>query len=146
MVQNVVTDYPDYRVAGPTLANAEKITDANPQQKDFLWSSGAKLVDYTCDHGVKSQAALFLPANYEPGKKYPTIVYIYEKLSQQMNTYGQPVIDDRLNRSVYNSNGYAILTPDITYKLNDPGKFLRWAALFPALLRRPSCGRRGGCR
>jgi dipeptidyl aminopeptidase/acylaminoacyl peptidase len=119
--RQTVTDYPDYRVAGPTLANAEKVTNANSQQKDFLWSSGAKLVDYTCDHGVKSQAALFLPANYEPGKKYPTVVYIYEKLSQQMNTYGQPVIDDRFNRSVYNSNGYAVLTPDITYKLNDPG-------------------------
>jgi dipeptidyl aminopeptidase/acylaminoacyl peptidase len=110
-----VADYPDYWTSG------QKVTNANPQQKDFLWSSGAKLVDYTCDHGVKSQAALFLPANYEPGKKYPTVVYIYEKLSQQMNTYGQPVIDDRFNRSVYNSNGYAVLTPDITYKLNDPG-------------------------
>lgn len=111
-----VTDFPNYWLDG------QKVTDANPQQKDFLWSSGAKLVDYTCDHGAKSQAALFLPANYEPGKKYPTVVYIYEKLSQQMNTYGQPVIDDRFNRSVYNSNGYAVLTPDITYKLNDPGK------------------------
>ena len=117
-----VTEFPDYRTAGPALANAEKITAANPQQKDFLWSSGAKLVDYSCDQGAKSQAALFLPANYEPGKKYPTVVYIYEKLSQQMNTYGQPVIDDRFNRSVYNSNGYAVLTPDITYKLDNPGK------------------------
>jgi len=121
-----VTDFPDFWTGG------QKITNANPQQKDFLWSSGAKLVDYTCDQGVKSQAALFLPANYEPGKKYPTIVYIYEKLSQQMNTYGQPVIDDRLNRSVYNSNGYAILTPDITYKLNDPGGSAK-GCVIPAL-------------
>jgi dipeptidyl aminopeptidase/acylaminoacyl peptidase len=114
--RQTVIDFPNYWL------NGQRITDANPQQKDFLWSSGAKLVDYTCDQGVKSQAALFLPANYEPGKKYPTVGYIYEKLSQQMNTYGQPVIDDRFNRSVYNSNGYAVLTPDITYKLNDPGK------------------------
>jgi dipeptidyl aminopeptidase/acylaminoacyl peptidase len=120
--RQTVTDFPDYHVAGPTLASASKVTTANPQQKDFLWSSGAKLVDYSCDQGNKAQAALFLPANYEPGKKYPTVVYIYEKLSQQMNTYSQPVIDDRFNRSVYNSNGYAVLTPDISYKLNDPGK------------------------
>jgi dipeptidyl aminopeptidase/acylaminoacyl peptidase len=113
--RQTVTNYPDYWLDG------KKITTANPQQQDFLWSSGAKLIDYTCDQGNKAQAALFLPANYEPGKKYPTVVYIYEKLSQQMNTYGQPTIDDRFNRSVYNSNGYAVLTPDIHYKLNDPG-------------------------
>ncbi len=120
--RQTVKEFPDYQVAGPALAGAQKITDANPQQKNFLWSSGAKLIDYSCDQGVKAQAALFLPANYEPGKKYPTVVYIYEKLSQEMNTYKQPVIDDRFNRSVYNSSGYAVLTPDITYKLNDPGK------------------------
>ena len=120
--RQTVKEFPDYQTAGPTLAAPQKVTDANPQQKDFLWSSGAKLIDYTCDQGVKAQAAMFLPANYEPGKKYPTVVYIYEKLSQQMNTYMSPVIDDRFNRSVYNSSGYVVITPDITYKLNDPGK------------------------
>jgi dipeptidyl aminopeptidase/acylaminoacyl peptidase len=120
--RQTVKEFPDYQVAGPTLASAQKVTEANPQQKNFLWSSGAKLIDYTCDQGGKAQAALFLPANYQPGKKYPTVVYIYEKLSQQMNTYQSPVIDDRFNRSVYNSSGYAVITPDITYKLNDPGK------------------------
>ncbi len=58
------------------------MTDANPQQKDFLWTSGVRLVDYTSTRGEKLQAALWLPANYEAGKKYPTLVYIYEKLSQ----------------------------------------------------------------
>jgi dipeptidyl aminopeptidase/acylaminoacyl peptidase len=120
--RQTVKEFPDYHVAGPALASATKVTDANPQQKDFFWSSGAKLIDYSCDHGTKAQAALFLPANYEPGKKYPTVVYIYEKLSQQMNTYLPPALDDRFNRSVYNSNGYAVVTPDITYQLNDPGK------------------------
>jgi dipeptidyl aminopeptidase/acylaminoacyl peptidase len=130
--RQTVVEFPDYRVAGPSLAEARIVTDANPQQYDFLWSSGAKLVDYSCDQGAKAQAALFLPANYEPGKKYPTVVYIYEKLSQQMNTYSQPVIDDRFNRSVYNSKGYAVLTPDIYYKLNDPGKSAV-ACVVPAL-------------
>ena len=120
--RQTVKDFPDYLVAGPTLASAQKVTTANPQQKNFRWSPGAKLIDYTCEQGGKAQAALFLPADYQPGKKYPTVVYIYEKLSQQMNTYQAPVIDDRFNRSVYNSSGYAVLTPDITYKLNDPGK------------------------
>ena len=40
------------------------------------------LVNYTSDKGDKLQGALFLPAGYEKGKTYPTIVNIYEKMSQ----------------------------------------------------------------
>ena len=39
--------YPDYYVAGKSLEHGEKITDADPQQKNLLWTSGMKLVDYT---------------------------------------------------------------------------------------------------
>jgi len=70
--------YPNYYLSDQTLERGQRVTDANPQQKDFLWTAGTKLVDYTNTHGQKLQAALHLPANYQPGKKYPTIVYIYE--------------------------------------------------------------------
>ena len=58
--------------------------------KDFAWSSGAQIVDYTVQldkDGAtqKLQGSLYLPANYEKGKTYPTIVYIYEKLTQGHN-------------------------------------------------------------
>ena len=72
---------------------------------------------------------MFLPANYESGKNYPAIVYIYEKLSQKKNRYGMPALDERFNPSVYNSNGYAVIQPDITYKLNDPGRSALWCVL-----------------
>ena len=63
--------------------SGKKVTDANPQQDEVrLVERRSKLVEYKGINGKKLQAALFLPANYEPGKKYPTIVYIYEKLSQ----------------------------------------------------------------
>lgn len=112
-------------------AAGKKITDANPQQKDFLWSSGSKLIDYTSAKGDKLQGALFLPANYQPGKSYPTIVYIYEKLSQGLNSYATPTTNG-FNKSVYTSNGYAVLMPDIVYKVNDPGMSAVWCVL-PAL-------------
>jgi dipeptidyl aminopeptidase/acylaminoacyl peptidase len=80
---------------------------------------------------VKLQAALYLPANYEKGKKYPTVIYYYEKMSQQLNRYAMPSYNG-FNKSVYTSNGYAVLMPDITYKLNDPGMSAVWCVL-PAL-------------
>jgi len=124
-------DYPDYYVTDALLKNGQKITEANPQQKDFLWTSGQMLLDYTSAKGDKLQAALFLPANYEKGRKYPTIVYYYEKMSQQLNRYTQPSANG-FNKSVYTSNGYAVLMPDITYKINDPGMSAVWCVL-PAI-------------
>jgi dipeptidyl aminopeptidase/acylaminoacyl peptidase len=125
-------DYPNYYLANNnSLTSGQKLTDANPQQKDFLWSSGSKLIEYTSAKGDKLQGSLFLPANYEPGKTYPTIIYIYEKLTQGHNNYAQPSFNG-FNKSVYTSNGYAVLMPDIVYKVNDPGMSAVWCIL-PAL-------------
>ena len=124
-------DAPDYLVADASLGNAKQISTSNPQQKDFLWSAGSKLIEYTSAKGDKLQGALFLPANYEPGKSYPTVVYIYEKLTQGLNAYTQPTANG-FNKSVYTSQGYAVLMPDIVYKVNDPGMSAVWCVL-PAL-------------
>jgi len=114
--------YPDYYVSNSSLSSGRKITDANPQQKDFCWSSGIKLINYVNDRGQKLQAALYLPAGYEEGRSYPTIVYMYEKLSQRANNYPMPGIAwGGFNQAFYTSQGYAVLTPDITFKINDPG-------------------------
>lgn len=133
--RDTIKDYPDVAITDAGFRNAVKITDINPQQKDFLWSSGPMLIDYKMDprsgKDVKLQAALFLPAGYEKGKRYPTIVYYYEKSSQGLNRYTLPSFNG-FNKSVYTSNGYAVLMPDITYKLNDPGMSAAWCVL-PAL-------------
>ncbi len=125
------TNFPDYYVAGGTLSNASRLSDANPQQADVRWSDGSILIDYVSDKGARLQGALHLPANYEEGKSYPTIVFIYEKRSQNLNRYAQPVAYS-FNKSVYTSKGYAVLEPDITYTLNDPGMSAVWCVL-PAL-------------
>jgi dienelactone hydrolase len=124
-------DYPNYYAADSSLKKGKKITDANPQQKEFLWSSGSMLIDYESAKGDKLQAALFLPANYQKGKSYPTVVYIYEKLSQGLNRYYSPSARG-FNKSVYTSRGYAVLMPDIVYKINDPGMSSVWCVL-PAI-------------
>jgi len=121
-------EFPDYLSGDSNLASAAKVTSANPQQKEFAWSSGVRLIDYTSDKGDKLQGALYLPANYEPGKKYPTVVYIYEKLSQGANRYEEPSLRAFV-RSQYTNRGYAVFTPDIVYKLNDPGMSSLWCVV-----------------
>jgi dipeptidyl aminopeptidase/acylaminoacyl peptidase len=124
--------YPDFYVSkGGELKKGIKITSANPQQKDFSWSAGVRLINYESAKGKKLQAALYLPAKYEKGKSYPTIIYIYEKLSYRLHRYFTPSARG-FNKSVYTSNGYAVLMPDIVYKVNDPGMSAVWCVI-PAL-------------
>ncbi len=122
-------DYPNYYVTDASLKAGKQITDANPQQRDFAWTSGVKLINYTSAKGDKLQGALYLPANYEPGKKYPLLVTIYEKRSNLANSYVTPSETSTPNRSIYTSRGYAVLDPDIVYKLNDPGMSAVWCVV-----------------
>lgn len=124
------TTFPDWHVADARLANARRLTDANPQQKDVAWSAGARLVEYKCDNdGPELQGALFLPAGYEEGKSYPTLTYIYERLSQGFHAYAQPNATRYANPSVYTAKGYAYFMPDIAYKLDDPGQSAVWCVV-----------------
>jgi dipeptidyl aminopeptidase/acylaminoacyl peptidase len=125
------SSFPDYYASDASLKNGQRLTNANPQQSTFLWSKGVKLIDYTSAKGDKLQGALYLPANYEEGKSYPTIVYIYEKLSQGLNGFTS-LTANGFNKSLYTSQGYAVFMPDIVYKMNDPGMSAVWCVL-PAL-------------
>ena len=121
----------DYYATTSALAEGKRLTDMRPQVAEFNWTEGVQLVNYTCDKGDKLQAALYLPANYEKGKSYPTLVNFYEKMSQTANTFANPSANG-FNRSVYTSNGYAVLIPDIVYKVNDPGMSAVWC-MVPAV-------------
>ncbi len=52
-------------------------------------------------------------------------------MSQTLNWYTTPSASG-FNKSVYTSNGYAVLMPDITYRVDDPGMSAVWCVL-PAL-------------
>ncbi|HUF22553.1 MAG TPA: prolyl oligopeptidase family serine peptidase [Vicinamibacterales bacterium] len=119
---------PNFHVTTMAFGPAKKISDVYPDQKNFAWSGDAMLLDYTSEKGRKLQGSLFLPANYEKGKQYPMVVYIYERLTQGHNTYARPT-SNGFNRSVYTSNGYAVLMPDITYHVNDPGMSAVWSVV-----------------
>ena len=114
--------FPDYYSASNTaFAAPKKITDANPQQAEYAWSPGRVLIDYTDARGNKLQGTLALPADYQPGRKYPMLVYFYEIMSDQHNRYSMPTYDDRPHMSTYTSNGYLVLQPDVVYTIGKPG-------------------------
>lgn len=113
---------PELFVSSNKDLTAVPLTQNTPDQDKYAWSSGVKLIEYVSAHGDTLQAALYLPANYVPGQKYPTVTYIYERLTQGLNGYANPSYPGGgFNRAIYTSNGYAVLMPDIKYQLNEPG-------------------------
>lgn len=130
------TEAPAIYVTDASLAAGKKIVDTSAEASQYLWSSGAQLLSYmsTPPKDKKPfplQASLYLPANYEKGKQYPLVVYIYELQTQGHNQYGRPTANG-FSRQAYTSNGYAVLMPDIRYYVNDPGMSAVWA-LVPAV-------------
>lgn len=107
-----------------------QFTKNAPDFAKYAWSTGTQLVNYVSDKGDSLQGALFLPAGYEKGKKYPTIVYYYEKLSQTLHNYSSPGFSGTgWSPAMYTSNGYAVFIPDIVYKMDDPGMSAVWCVL-----------------
>ncbi len=113
-------DSPDYFVAGADLANPRQVTETNPFQSDFAWGKSV-LIEYENTWGKKLQGALFYPADYEPGKQYPMIVYIYEIRSPSVHSYTVPSERSAYNTTVFTSQGYFVLQPDIVYRDRNPG-------------------------
>jgi dipeptidyl aminopeptidase/acylaminoacyl peptidase len=119
--QQTFSEFPDYWVASTAFASPRRVTEANPQLKDFAWPAGKVLIDYTNSKGQRLQGTLTLPAGYEPGKQYPMLVYFYEIMSNTHHRFSIPVYDDRPHISTYASDGYLVFQPDVVYQIGRPG-------------------------
>lgn len=113
-------EFPDLWVSDLDFSTPRKISDVNPQIKEFAWGS-TEQVEWQSLDGVPLQGVLIKPGNYEPGKRYAVLVYFYEKFSQRLYEFNQVVINHRPCFPFYASNGYALFLPDIVYETGRPG-------------------------
>jgi dipeptidyl aminopeptidase/acylaminoacyl peptidase len=114
--------YPDYYVTTPDFHELKRVTDINPRVKNYNWGK-AELIHYTSSDGDKLSGILIKPENFDPTKKYPMVVYIYERLSENLHQFRLPNVTrgQIINPTFYASNGYLVLMPDIAYKVGYPG-------------------------
>lgn len=118
----------DFQTYGDLLMNdlkfksEKRITNANPQQKDYAWGT-VELVKWKSYAGQDVEGLLYKPEVMEEGKKYPMLVYFYEKNADGLHLYKSPSPSASvINFSEYVSNGYVIFVPDIHYKTGEPGQ------------------------
>jgi dipeptidyl aminopeptidase/acylaminoacyl peptidase len=116
------SQYPDYYATTPEFHELKRVTDVNPAVKDYNWGK-AELIKYTSGDGVPLRGVLVKPENFDPAKKYPMVVYFYERLSDKFHEFRVPNVTrgQVINPTFYASNGYLVLMPDIAYKVGAPG-------------------------
>jgi dipeptidyl aminopeptidase/acylaminoacyl peptidase len=115
-------EFPDLWTSTSTFVGAKKISVTNPQQNQYLWGT-VEHVSWESFDGGHLRGLLYKPENFDPTKKYPMIIYFYEKYSNQLNTHYVPAPSRSIvNFTFYNSNGYIVFVPDITYRTGEPGR------------------------
>ena len=114
-------EFPDLYVTDMTMRSLQKVTAANPQQALVNWGS-VDLVEYLANDGTPLQGLLFKPENFDEKKKYPMLVYFYERNSDGLHSYRAPAPSaSTINITYFASNGYLVFVPDIKYDLGLPG-------------------------
>ena len=106
-----------------TLGKTEqKLTAINPQQKDYNWGT-VELYHWNAFDGTKLDGLLYKPEDFDDSKKYPVMIYFYEKNSEALykNIPVQPSWSI-INITFYVSRGYVVFVPDIVYAGGIPGE------------------------
>lgn len=116
------TIYPELFISQMNPAIAKRISVTNPQQKSYNWGT-AELYEWISFDLQKLQGILYKPEDFDPSRKYPMIVYFYEKSSDGLYNYFSPAPSASIiNRTFAVSNGYIVFVPDISYKIGYPAQ------------------------
>ena len=99
-------------VASGNMKEPRRLSELNPQlSKRQLGKT--ELITYMDADGKKLNGVLYYPAAYEPGKKYPTVLIVYEQFFDDVfNTFN----------SILTANGYAVLQPSVEFETGFPGE------------------------
>lgn len=109
-------------ISNGNFQDEQCLSDINPQQKEYNWGD-VQLVHWEAYDGTPLDGMLFTPEDMDVNKKYPMMIYFYERNSETLYEYRDP----RPSRSIINipfycSRGYVVFVPDIVYKNGHPGE------------------------
>lgn len=122
LTRSTYEKFPDLWVTDLDLSPMQRLSHANPQQEDYAWGT-AELVEWVSLDGGTLQGILCKPEEFDPERKYPLLVYFYERNSDNLHQHVAPEpFRSIINRTFYTSRGYLVFVPDIPYKVGSPGE------------------------
>ncbi|NTW24133.1 MAG: S9 family peptidase [Lentimicrobium sp.] len=114
--------FSDLWLSNLEFVSPKKLSNANPQQNQYLWGS-VELVTWKKPDGKTAEGLLYKPENFDPEKSYPMLVYFYEKYTDQLHQHYVPKPSRSIISPTYcSSNGYLVFIPDISYRDGYPGQ------------------------
>ena len=109
-------------IDGKAEVEPRLIDSTNAQQAKYNWGT-ASLYRWKAFNGKDATGILYKPEDFDSTKKYPVLIYFYEKLSDGLFAYQAPApTASRLNIPFFVSRGYLVLAPDISYTRGHPGR------------------------
>ncbi len=115
-------DYRDLWTSDLSLDQLRRVSTANPQQSDYRWGS-VRRTSYTDMNGIEREGLLYLPEDYDPAKRYPTILYFYERHTDGIHKHVHPQPSwSIVIPAVCTSQEYVVFMPDIHYRIGFPGQ------------------------
>lgn len=100
----------------------KKIYQSNKHHENYYWGH-TEMIHYKDQKGNILNGALFYPAHFDQTKKYPLIVYIYDKVAKLVHDYVNPSLQNGIGFNCTNltNKGYFVLMADIAYEKGNPG-------------------------
>lgn len=107
--------FPDLWVTDGDFGDWTRVTEANPQQSEYLWGRRI-LFDYQLADGTPLQGTLAIPETWQEGERLPMIVRFYEQYSQDLHAHPTPIYRHQPNFAGYVSRGYLLMQPDVRFR------------------------------
>ena len=113
-------EFPDIWTADSSFHQEKKISKLGNQLKDYLWGN-TEQVRWVNYEGDSLDGFIIKPEGFDTKKRYPVLVWYYEKFSNLMYNFSVPQVNHRPCYQIYNSDGYVMFLPDIKFKIGNPG-------------------------
>ena len=113
---------PDLHFTKNNWKSVKQLSHINPQMSDYNWGT-AELTEWTAFDGVKHEGIIYKPEDFDPNKKYPVMIYFYDRHSDGLYNHYKPEPSwSIINIPFYVSRGYIVFSPDILYQTGMPGE------------------------
>jgi dipeptidyl aminopeptidase/acylaminoacyl peptidase len=110
----------DVWISTSDFNNPRRLTNLNPEFDQYTLGA-ARVVDWLDGDGQELHGALLLPAGYQPGQRYPLIVWVYGG-SIESNHFDHFGLEGPgpFNMQLFATRGYAVLAPDAPQEVGTP--------------------------
>lgn len=116
--------YPDIWYTDHNFIPADRVTNLDSTLSGYALGK-MKLMDYVSAAGDTLQGYYIVPNDFDPSKRYPTVIFFYEMQSDDAYRFcsGMMPWNNHLpSGPMYAGDGYVLFFPDVRFKVGSPGQ------------------------